>query len=80
VEAKSEAKVRQLNNKLEFLKAQIATEQQAREDLEKALEASRRKVDEVRDEQRARLQEVEQRNQDALQEVEDNLRRQYEDR
>jgi DNA repair exonuclease SbcCD ATPase subunit len=47
-EAKSEAKLRQMANKLEFMKAQLASEQSSTEELRKQLEASHMKLDELR--------------------------------
>jgi predicted RNase H-like nuclease (RuvC/YqgF family) len=44
IEAKCDAKIRQLGNKIEYLKAQVATEQMTREELEGVLTAARKKV------------------------------------
>jgi chromosome segregation ATPase len=50
-EAKSEAKLRQMANKMEFLKAQLASEQASAEELRGQTESSRAKLDELRGEQ-----------------------------
>ncbi len=79
-DAKADARVRQLTNKVDFLKAQLATEQSAGEDLRKALSSSRAKLDELRDEFRIRMHEAEQLKKTAVDDMEQRMEVIYEDR
>ena len=56
--AQSEARIRQLNNKVEFLKASLAGEQQRYAEVEEALGASRKRLQEAQAELRRRHQEA----------------------
>ena len=57
-EAKADAKIRQLTNKLDFLKAQLSSEQSSSEDLKLVAIKEKSKVDELRVEFRLKMQEA----------------------
>ena len=79
-EAKSEASKRQLLNKVDFLKAQLAAEQASGEELRKTVDGHRAKIDEMRDEFRLRAQEIERSKQAAIEDAERRIEAQYEGR
>jgi len=79
-EAKSEASKRQLSNKVDFLKAQLAAEQASGEELRQTVEGHRAKIDELRDEFRARAQELERGKAAAIEDAERRIEAQYEGR
>jgi len=79
-EATSEAKVRQLTNKVEFLKSQLGAEQKAMEETKIAMATSRQQLEELRDEFRFRLQEAEQLKRQAVLEAEQRVESSYEER
>lgn len=79
-EAKTEAKVRQMTNKVEFLKAQLETEQKTSEDLRRALDVSKTKLEELRDEFRIRMHEAEKQRKDAIEATEQRVESVYEER
>jgi len=79
-EAKSEASKRQLSNKVDFLKAQLAAEQASGEELRQTVEGHRAKIDEMRDEFRARAQEIERNKAAAIEDAERRIEAQYEGR
>lgn len=79
-EATSEAKVRQLTNKVEFLKSQLGAEQKAMEETKIAMATSRQQLEELRDEFRFRLQEADQLKRQAVLEAEQRVEATYEER
>jgi DNA repair exonuclease SbcCD ATPase subunit len=79
-EAKADAKLRQLTNKLDFLKAQLSSEQASAEDLKSAAERNRSKVDELKGEFRLKTQEMERVKDQAVEDAEKRLEVVYEDR
>ncbi len=79
-EAKFEARTRQLLNKVEFLKAQLAAEQASSEDMRSQVASNRAKVDEMREEFRSRLQEVEREKVAAVEDAERRVESQYDSR
>ena len=79
-EAKFEARTRQLLNKVEFLKAQLAAEQSSSEEMRSQIASNRAKVDEMRDDFRSRLQEVEKEKQAAVEDAERRVESQYDSR
>jgi hypothetical protein len=79
-EAKADAKIRQLTNKLEFLKAQLASEQATAEDFKVAAERDRQKVEDLRADFRVKTAEMERLKQEAVEEAEKRVERAFEDR
>lgn len=79
-EAKNDSKVKQMTNKIEFLKSQLETEQSSVEDLKNALNATQTKLNELRYEYRLKMQEVEQGKKAAVEEAEQRLEEVYEER
>lgn len=79
-EAKSEAKVRQQANKVEFLKSQLAAEQSTNADIRKTMESNRLKLEELKEEFRLRMQEAEQTKRTAVEEAEMRVEAIYEER
>ena len=79
-EAKSDARSRQLVNKVDFLKAQLAAEQANAEEMREALSQNQRKMDELRDDFRAKIKEVEAMKHYAVEEAEKRVEATYESR
>ena len=79
-EAKSEAKIRQLTNKLEFLKAQLQSEQATAEEFKIAAEKDRQKMEDLRSEFRLKAVEMERLKQEAIDEAERRVELTFEDR
>jgi len=79
-EATAEAKIRQLTNKVEFLKSQLGAEQKAMEETKIAMATSRQQLEELRDEFRFRLQEADQLKRQAVMEAEQRVEATYEER
>lgn len=79
-DAKSEAKLRQQANKVDFLKAQLAAEQSTNEDIRRQMDNSRVKLEELKEEFRLRMQEGEQSKRVAVEEAELRAEVHYEDR
>ena len=79
-EAKIDSKVKQMTNKIEFLKSQLETEQSSVEDLKNALNGAQTKLNELRYEYRLKMQEVEQGKKAAVEEAEQRLEEVYEER
>ena len=79
-EAKYDAKERQLLNKVEFLKAQLAAEQESSEELKKAIAIGKEKLDEFRNEFKKRVKEMEHSKQLAIEDTERRIEAQFEDR
>lgn len=79
-EAKFEARTRQLINKVEFLKAQLAAEQASSEEMRSTIASNQAKLDEMRSEFRNRLQEADKEKQAAVDDAERQVESQYESR
>lgn len=79
-EASSEAKVRTLNNKVEFLKAQLGAEQAAMEEMRAAVDANRKVQDDMKKEFRYQLAEQEKTKAKSIEEAERRLESIYEER
>eukprot|EP01038_Epipyxis_sp_PR26KG_P004884 gene4884-6841_t len=79
-DAKNEAKLRQLMNKVEFLKAQLETEKKTTDEAKVAMENSKQKLEEIREEFKFRMQENEQSRKNAVAEAEQRIESYYEDR
>jgi chromosome segregation ATPase len=79
-EARVDSKLKQMTNKIEFLKAQLETEQSSVEDLKNALNSSQTKLNELRYEYRLKMQEVEQNRKITIEETEKRLEEVYEER
>lgn len=79
-EAKNEAKLRQMNNKLEFLKAQLETEKKSADDARQASILLQAKIDEIREDTKLKLQHAASDQQKAVKDAEHLLDVQYQDR
>jgi hypothetical protein len=79
-EAKAEAKVRQLTNKLEFLKAQLASEQATNEELRSTANKEKLRLDEIRSEFRLKMQEADRLKEEAVADAERRVELGFEDR
>lgn len=79
-EAKADARVRQLSNKVEFLKSQVEAEAAAAEEMKKAADVARSKLEELREEFRFRMREAEQQRQGAVEDAERRVEAVYEER
>ena len=79
-EAKSEAKERQLSNKVEFLKAQLSAEQATTEELKQGKNDVRFEMEEMKEESKKRFKELEKTKQDAIAETERQVEQRYEER
>jgi len=79
-EAKSEARSRQLGNKVDFLKAQLAAEQASGEEMRGTIAGHRQKIEEMRDEFRLRTKEIEAGKQGAIEDAERRIEEQFEGR
>lgn len=77
--AQSDARIRQLNNKVEFLKASLAAEQQRYAELEESLNTARRRLDESNKEIKRRNLVNEQKAREAVEEAEAKVRGQVDD-
>lgn len=79
-EAKSDAKVRQLTNKMEFLKSELDAEKASSEDARNALENMRVRIEQMQDDFRSRLQQADNTKKIAVEEAERNMTAIYEER
>jgi len=79
-EAKSEASRRQLINKVDFLKAQLAAEQANMEEMKEAMAANQKKMDEMREDFRQKAKEMETMKHYAVEEAEKRMEASYESR
>lgn len=79
-EAKSEAKVKQMANKLDFLKNQLDTEKKALEEVKQAYQIAQQELAGMRDEANGRIRELQQMHAKELQDVEDKVTMNYERR
>eukprot|EP01041_Mallomonas_annulata_P003274 gene3274-6482_t len=79
-EARLGAKEKQLDNKIEFMKAQLAAEQAACEELRGALQTSQSRQEDIKEEFRLRLREAEMSKQQAVEDTERRLELQFEGR
>ena len=77
--AQSDARIRQLNNKVEFLKASLAAEQQRYAELEENLNTARRRLDESGKEIKRRNLVNEQKAREAVEAVEEKIRGQVDE-
>jgi hypothetical protein len=79
-DAKSEAKIRQLMNKCDFLKAQLDTESTANEDLKRSVDLAKQKYDDLRVEFNLRMHEAEASKRQAIADTEAKMETFYEER
>jgi hypothetical protein len=79
-EAKSDASRRQLINKVDFLKAQLAAEQANIEEMKDAMAANQKKMDEMREDFRQKAKEMETMKHYAVEEAEKRMEASYESR
>ena len=79
-EATSDAKVRTLTNKVDFLKAQLGAEQSAMEEMREGMETNRRIMEEMKNEFRLQLNEAEQNKRKAVEDAERRVEMVYEER
>ncbi|CAN0360223.1 unnamed protein product, partial [Ectocarpus sp. 12 AP-2014] len=77
--ATSEARIRTLNNKVEFLKAQLASEQTLKAEVEAALALSRKSVFEAKDESRKQAAAADKAREAAVEEAVSRVNRQVEE-
>ena len=79
-EARSEAKVRQLTNKLDFLKAQLVSEQSSADDFKLAVLKEKSKIEELKAEFRMKMQEADKIKDNAVESAEKDIEMLYMDR
>ena len=79
-EAKSDARSRQLVNKVDFLKAQLAAEQASADEMREAAAQNQRKIDDMREDFRSKIKEVEAMKHYAVEEAEKRVEATYESR
>ena len=72
-EARSDAKVRQLTNKLDFLKSQLLSEQSSTEDFKLAVLREKSKIEELKAEFRIKMQEADQIKDNAVESAEKDV-------
>ena len=80
IEAKEESKIKHLNNKIEFLKSQLETEQNTIDDLKQTLTLSHTKINEIKYEHRLKLQEYEVMRKNMVEECEKRIESIYEEK
>ena len=80
IEAKEESKIKHLNNKIEFLKSQLETEQNTIDDLKQTLTLSHTKINEIKYEHRLKLQECEVLRKNMVEECEKRIESIYEEK
>lgn len=79
-DAKVSSKMKQMTNKIEFLKAQLETEQSSVEDLKNALNSVQRKLNELRYEYNLKVQDMDEVKKAAVEEAEKRVEGIYEER
>ena len=72
-EARSDAKIRQLTNKLDFLKSQLLSEQSSTEDFKLAVLREKSKIEELKAEFRMKMQEADQIKDNAVESAEKDV-------
>ena len=80
IEAKEESKIKHLNNKIDFLKSQLETEQNTIDDLKQTLTLSHTKINEIKYEYRLKLQEYEVMRKNMVEECEKRIEGIYEEK
>lgn len=79
-DAKNDAKMRQLTNKLEFLKAQLDTEKKSADDARQTVQLMQAKIEEMREEHKIKMQQASTEQQKAVHDAEHQLDMRYEER
>ncbi|CAM9299338.1 unnamed protein product [Chrysoparadoxa australica] len=74
--ATSEARIRTLNNKVEYLKAQLASEHTLKQELDANLQGAKKKVEEMREEVRDALERADEAHAAALDETQKSMQHQ----
>ena len=80
IEAKEESKIKHLNNKIDFLKSQLETEQNTIDDLKQTLTLSHTKINEIKYDYRLKLQEYELLRKNMVEECEKRIEGIYEEK
>ncbi len=79
-DAKYEAKLRQMNNKVDFLKSQLESERKSCDEMKNALEDSQRVVNEIREDYERKMEKIHYENEKKILEHEERVRDSYEQR
>ena len=80
IEAKNDAKIRQLMNKMEFLKSQLETEKKTADDARNSLQLMQLKFEDLRNEHQERILKIENDQHSAIELIEQQLENQYSER